>query len=740
MLGFKLDVNSNDITALNGKINLLSNKQEAVRQRLSIKFKTFENEWFLDTSYGMPYRQQIIGKGLSQSEIDAIYVDEIFSDPDVVRIEYFNSTYNPLSREYDVDFEVITEVFDFVFPDYTYGEGLDYGDDTNEALTPSCIGLDLKIITVGEQLFKPSLWTINGVQEADFSLITSGNQMMAYFTSYYDNDLIGLIWESEDRYSHLSTKYHTYNDYSGVTFDFDVEMSATMPLIDDQTRQLTLTVEKLDGSIFYVPLYLYATTPNSLSSNIVLDFDNLSNGLGDTLDPTDIKSMFFGLVTSDYVASESRTLRITPVDAWFKITINSVTTKNNFFRNYMNIPPHSYGMSTSYDDIYNLSPERVVKDILFTGYRGRINHYCGMSKYPAKFNNGGSLRFVETAGQKVNLATKKWHENFVINCANNGFTPMFSVSYEMFSVYANTDYAQRDWDGVLGTTGYEPPSYLISPCIEDGMTYLKDVFVEFATIQSDNGSQVLMQVGEPWWWWQPNTRKPCVYDFPTKVKFNNETGLFAPDFGTIDSTATGTPYTEFKNFLQKELGLSVLAIRDAIKAVHPTAQVTALFFLPSIVNEAVGIMQTINYPVTQYSYPNLDFFMTEVYDWVISGEMTKTEQSVTLPNQQLGYPLDKIEYLSGFVPDEVLAAAFGWTILDPKYKDELWGRIKASININERLGVGRQYIWASSQANRDGLLMADKLTDCYIANLAGTNGFQKVIANEYDINPIHIVL
>lgn len=114
MAGFKLDANGDIEVDSNGKIQLLSTFQELVRQRLDIKLKTFRGEWFLDTTFGIPYRdtgdgRAMIGKGFTSKDIDAIYIATIKEDPDVISIEYFNSNYNPIQREYDLSFEVKTK-------------------------------------------------------------------------------------------------------------------------------------------------------------------------------------------------------------------------------------------------------------------------------------------------------------------------------------------------------------------------------------------------------------------------------------------------------------------------------------------------------------------------------------------------------------------------------------------------------------------------------------------------------
>jgi hypothetical protein len=135
VIGFRLNPQTNDIEAVGGKIKLLSTLQEAVRQRLSVKLKTFQGEYFLDTSYGVPYRglNGIIGKGRSQQEVDAVFIDIINQDPDIQRIVYFNSVYNPTKRDYALDFEVKVNdvvlrdnVQSFAFEEITYPEPDEY--------------------------------------------------------------------------------------------------------------------------------------------------------------------------------------------------------------------------------------------------------------------------------------------------------------------------------------------------------------------------------------------------------------------------------------------------------------------------------------------------------------------------------------------------------------------------------------------------------------------------------------
>jgi hypothetical protein len=45
------------------------------------------------------------------------------------------------------------------------------------------------------------------------------------------------------------------------------------------------------------------------------------------------------------------------------------------------VPPHDLHMATAYDDSYNLTPARLLRNLRGLGYRGAIVHYVGMSHY-----------------------------------------------------------------------------------------------------------------------------------------------------------------------------------------------------------------------------------------------------------------------------------------------------------------------------------------------------------------------
>lgn len=101
-----LDPNTHDLVFVNGQSLVTQTQAEVVAQRLKITLYTFLGEWFLDTSIGVPYFQQIFGKGRTKSAVDVIFQRFISNDPGVIEIREFQSTLSPQGRGYSMTFTV----------------------------------------------------------------------------------------------------------------------------------------------------------------------------------------------------------------------------------------------------------------------------------------------------------------------------------------------------------------------------------------------------------------------------------------------------------------------------------------------------------------------------------------------------------------------------------------------------------------------------------------------------------
>lgn len=103
-----LDENSWDIAWFNGPLSKEYTTQpltQTVAQRLKIRLLTHLNEYFWDTTYGVPYFQRILGvKQKSKAAVDLIFNQKILEEPGVKEITYFSSTF--VNRVYTLTFQV----------------------------------------------------------------------------------------------------------------------------------------------------------------------------------------------------------------------------------------------------------------------------------------------------------------------------------------------------------------------------------------------------------------------------------------------------------------------------------------------------------------------------------------------------------------------------------------------------------------------------------------------------------
>lgn len=106
-MDFKLN-SQNDIIWHNGPLRLEDTTQSQVEvtgQRLKILLQSWMEEWFLDTTYGIPWRQRVIAiKQTSKASTDLILQQKVLSDAGVKEIVSWDSTF--VNRKYSLTFKV----------------------------------------------------------------------------------------------------------------------------------------------------------------------------------------------------------------------------------------------------------------------------------------------------------------------------------------------------------------------------------------------------------------------------------------------------------------------------------------------------------------------------------------------------------------------------------------------------------------------------------------------------------
>lgn len=107
-MDLKLDSTTFDLVWRNGPLLASDTTQtpvEVTGQRLLILLRTWMTEWFLDTTYGVPWEQRIIAKKQSsKAATDLILQQKVLSDAGVREIVSWDSTF--VNRKYTLTFQV----------------------------------------------------------------------------------------------------------------------------------------------------------------------------------------------------------------------------------------------------------------------------------------------------------------------------------------------------------------------------------------------------------------------------------------------------------------------------------------------------------------------------------------------------------------------------------------------------------------------------------------------------------
>jgi uncharacterized protein (TIGR02217 family) len=536
--------------------------------------------------------------------------------------------------------------------------------------------------------FDPRFWTVNFPRPMMASVVTTGpDSLRADAVFYKKDDLAGLIWESEDRWDHPLLAYETNRDYRRLTLRFHWRSQGLMPL--DAINGPTLTVSGRDAmgqpKSWFVRLWNYASgTPEN--AEIVLKFSELDGGfsLPGEADPVfagDIDQMFISLVPPVYNGIAG-TLP-SAVEGWVELTgISCEGAGVMLATGDALLPEHRLKMATGYDDGYNQTPERLLRQIHALGYRETINHYVGMSHY-FRLEPLDGAHYVSLAGGVLNAPCNAWHRDFAARAKAMGFDLIFSLSYELLDAHCWNDWKQRAENGDPALTGWVPPSTLLSPANGGAMGYLQTVARAFVSIQKATGLPVKFQIGEPWWWIMPDGRI-CLYDDAAKVVFGDRLVAI--------SDIKGSKSTAQKAMLDQAgelLAASTAALSAAAKteAADIGAETFLLVYLPTVLDPLSPEAKRANVPLA-WAAPAFDVLQLEDYDWVTSGDHGATKRAIPLMSDRLGYPVADQHYFSGFV-------------LYPEDKVQ-WRDIAFASEQAIARGTAQTYIWALPQVARDG--------------------------------------
>jgi uncharacterized protein (TIGR02217 family) len=536
--------------------------------------------------------------------------------------------------------------------------------------------------------FDPRFWTVNFPRPMMASVVTTGAESLRTDCVFYNgDDLAGLIWDSEDTLDHPLLAYATNRDYRRLTLSFRWQSSGIMPL--DAVNGPTLTIMGRNAAgqpkSWYVRLWNYAAgTPTD--AQIILKFSALEGGfiLPGEADPVyagDIDRMFISLVPGSYTGAAGAFPA--PVNA--SVTLSQIRCDGAgvmLNTGDVMVPEHALRMATGYDDAYNQTPARLLRQIQALGYRGTINHYVGMSHY-FRLEASGSGQYVSLNGGALNAPCRAWHASFAALAKSMGYDLIFSLSYELFDAHCWNDWKQRDANGTPAQTGYTPPSTLLSPAHTGAMAYLQAVARAFCFLLKEAGLPVKFQVGEPWWWTNPDG-KICLYDSAATAAF----GVLSVPIANIAGSKTAAQ----KAMLDKAgtlLAASTAALAQAARdeAGAAGAMTHLLVFLPTVLDPQAPEAKRANVPL-EWASPAFDVLQLEDYDWVTAGRHGDTDKGIAATTARLGYPVGQQHYFAGFAMDSDAPVQ--------------WRDITEAAAQSVQRGTAQTYIWALPQVARDG--------------------------------------
>lgn len=547
-----------------------------------------------------------------------------------------------------------------------------------------------KIVQTHVKRFDPQHWTVDFPRGTFASIVTTpdahGLSVQCEFLR--KGDLVGLIWDSEDKFAHPAHARETSRDYSHCALSFHWESSGVLQL--DALNGPTLTIEGADASgnacTWLVRLWNYATgTPTS--ADIQLDFDTLDGGFSlpadaNRVDPARIDRMFISLLAPDYAEGSSDAFPV-PVQGSVAVTnIRSDGSGSVLAINDAVVPEHNLRIATAYDDLYNLPPERVIDAVERLGYRSAINHYIGMSHYFA-LTAEGELNQSAT----LNSAALAWHRDLARAAKDRGYELIWSISYEILDMFCPAAWKQRALDGTQALTGWNPPSTLVSPANDAAIGFLKSVALELVTISQTAGLRPQVQIGEPWWWVMPSGGI-CLYDAAATAALGGNPVEISDVRGSL--TAAQTSMLDQAGAL---LADSTAAIAGAVKAAAPDSRTLLLAYLPTVLDQSAPELKRTNLPVG-WARPAFDVLQLEDYDWVTSRRSSIRSAAYAEVEARLGYSPSEQHYFSGYVAS-----------VDDRQQ---WRSIVGAAVEAQARGCAEVFLWALPQVLRDGLTIFGK--------------------------------
>ena len=452
-------------------------------------------------------------------------------------------------------------------------------------------------------------------------------------------------------------------EYSGVDLDTEATVSGTAVRGQDyDIDNVKGIIHVMEGSIPYAA-NVSMTYSYHGSTTYTLDFDHLYQGetveTMTSVPSTGITKVMLPIISSLYAKGQDTFTGRS--DLGTAIFSDWTVSGGEIGEPKFALRESPYRFCDGYDDEYYQNPKRLIKCMVHLGYREAIDMYIGASHYYDFAGTAGTEisldneNMITDADMGMNDASYVWLYWFAYYAKQAGFTK-FVWSISMESLHVPAQWRQKMYDGTDGGSGWTPATHFYSPTNPEVRAWYLKTCKNCLDISQSVGFTPILQLGEPWWWWQEfipgdvktpmEGRPPCFYDEYTKIKFKSDMGYDLPLFSSSDINTT--TYRSVLEWLRDRLGDFSNYIKSIAES-YSGGEYTILLFPPSVIdtNRAPEAIRIVNFPKDNWKYPNLDFIQIEDYDWVIQ-ENDNHQLIYSFAQDYLGYPVSQIEYFSGF--------------------------------------------------------------------------------------------
>src|SRR3546814_8239184 len=85
------------------------------------------------------------------------------------------------------------------------------------------------------------------------------------------------------------------------------------------------------------------------------------------------------------------------------------------------MPVHGERIATAYDDLFNQTPSRLLRNIEGLGYRDEQVHYAGMSHF-MRLGDAAAGDLLAARPAQLAAPASQWHQNFLAEAREHGFS------------------------------------------------------------------------------------------------------------------------------------------------------------------------------------------------------------------------------------------------------------------------------------------------------------------------------